>query len=263
MGVWGTGILSDDTTRDIYDSYIELFNRGNSVETIREKLLQKHAQDLKDPDEGPLIWIGIAKAQWACAQLEPLVLSKVREIVINGLGLDRWSDEGGPLLHRRKIALTQFFASLETPNPRPRKPRKAIKRKPVFAPGDCLAVHLEDGDWGAILILDGEPESHGPYEETVGKNLAAILRYKNSEMPTLDVFQKRDWLSLTHHAWQGQIALYYVMAVRFKPVRERFVKVGSIPLQDTDPRTSKSYTGWSGVLGQMYQQARWDSGIRD
>jgi hypothetical protein len=29
MGAWGTSILSDDTTRDIYDSYLDLFNRGN------------------------------------------------------------------------------------------------------------------------------------------------------------------------------------------------------------------------------------------
>jgi hypothetical protein len=31
MGAWGTGIPSDDTVRDVYDSYIDLFNRRNSV----------------------------------------------------------------------------------------------------------------------------------------------------------------------------------------------------------------------------------------
>jgi hypothetical protein len=43
MGAWGTGILSDDTTRDIYDSYLDLFNRGNSHEASRAKILKDTA----------------------------------------------------------------------------------------------------------------------------------------------------------------------------------------------------------------------------
>jgi hypothetical protein len=37
MGAWGTSILSDDTTRDIYDSYLDLFNRGNLTKPVRRK----------------------------------------------------------------------------------------------------------------------------------------------------------------------------------------------------------------------------------
>ena len=43
MGTWGTGILSDDTTLDICDSYLELFNRGNSHEASRAKILKDDA----------------------------------------------------------------------------------------------------------------------------------------------------------------------------------------------------------------------------
>jgi len=84
MGAWGTGVLSDDTVRDVYDSYLDLFNRGNPPEVIRQKLLEDFEKSLGDSDDGPLIWLGIAKAQWDCDQLEPLVLQRVRKIVSEG-----------------------------------------------------------------------------------------------------------------------------------------------------------------------------------
>jgi hypothetical protein len=263
MGAWGTGVLSDDTVRDVHADYLDLFNRGNSPEEIRKKLLVSYAKSVGDSDEGPLIWIGIAKAQWDCSHLEPLVFSKVREIVSDGLGLDRWAEQGERLLQRRKTALNQFLAKLKTPNQRPFRPRKAIKRTPVFQPGDCLAVRLQDGDWGAILVLKGEPESDDPYKETYGTNLVVTLRYKSSEMPSLSVFEKREWLYLTHHSWKGRLELCYVAALRFRKVKDRFVRVGAIQLRPTDPRTAEMYSSWPNRLDDMYLQDRWDRGIRD
>jgi hypothetical protein len=263
MGAWGTGILSDDTVRDVHSDYLDLFNRGNSPAVIRQKLLERYEESLEDSDDGPLIWLGIAKAQWNCAQLEPQVLSKIREIVSGGLGLDRWAEQGERLLQRRKIALSQFLAKLETPNPRPRKPRKAVKRKAIFEPGDCLALRMKDGDWGAILVLEGEREADDPYKETYGTNLIATLRYKSSEMPSLDVFEKREWLYLTHHSWKSQLDLCYVTAARFRTVKDRFIRVGAIQLRPTDPRTAKTYSSWPNQLDDMYVQDRWDRGIRN
>jgi hypothetical protein len=263
MGAWGTGVLSDDTVRDVYGIYLDLFNRGNSPDAIRQQLLADHEESLRDADEGPLIWIGIAKAQWDCAQLEPAILAKVREIVNGGLGLDRWAEQGERLLQARKAALRQFLIQLETDNPRPRKPRKAIKRKPLFQPGDCVAVRQPDGDWGAVLVLHREPESQDPFTETYGINLAAMLRYKNREMPTLEVFEKRDWLRLTHHAHKDRLHIFNAFGVRVRAVKDRLVRVGSITLQAKDLLRSESYSSWAGSLDQMYLQDLWDRGIRD
>jgi hypothetical protein len=263
MGAWGTGVLSDDTVRDVLDGYFDLFNRGNPAELIRKKLLKDFRETLSDSDEGPLVWIGIAKAQWECGHLEPLVLERIRQIVSDREGLDRWEEQGQTILQRRKSALIQFLAKLESTNPRPRKPRKATKRKPIFQPGDCLAVRLPDGDWGAILVLSDRPESGDPFVPTFGWNLAATLRYKGSDLPSLQVFAKREWLRKTHHSWQGDLDLCYVSTVRYRSVKDRFQVVGNILLRDTDPQTTKTYSGWSNMTDSMYLQDRWDRGIRD
>jgi hypothetical protein len=104
MEGWGTGILSDDTVRDIYGQYLDLFNRGGASKEIRARALESYAGALKDPHEAPLIWFGIAKAQWDCGQLEPEVVAKVRQIIQNGEGLERWAEQGTALLERRPRA---------------------------------------------------------------------------------------------------------------------------------------------------------------
>jgi hypothetical protein len=265
MGAWGTGVLSDDTVRDIYHDYLDLFNRGIPAGNIRTTILRNNRGTLRDVDEGPLVWIAIAKAQWDCGQLETEVLAEIRKIVQDGLGLDRWAEQGKRLLEQRKVALNQFLLKLETANERPRKPRRAIKRKPLFEPGDCVAARLQDGAWGAILVLQHEPESDDPYKETYGTNLVAALRYRSVEPPPLSVFEKREWLFLTHHAWRNRMELSFVFKRGSRSVKDRLVLVGNIPLRKTDPeyQECKTYCRWSTVLEEIYQQHRWDQGIRD
>jgi hypothetical protein len=113
----------------------------------------------------------------------------------------------------------------------------------------------------------GEPESDDPYKETYGTNLVATLRYKEPEMPTLDVFEKREWLYLTHHDWKDwrdpRLCLMCVAERGFRKAKDRFVRVGAIQLHATDPRTAHIYCSWSSNFDDMYLQDRWDRGIRD
>lgn len=265
MGAWGTGILADDTARDIYDDYIDLFNRGTAREEIRAKIFRSYPSSVKDNDEGPLVWLAIAKAQWDCGQLEDEVRARVREIVRAGQGLVRWAEQGERLLQKRKKVLEDFLAHLETVNPQPRKPRKAMKRKPLFQPGDCLGVRLEDGRWGAVLVLQQAPETDDPFKETYGMNLVAGLRWFGDEAPDLRVFEERDWLSLNHHHWRNHRLLFFVSALRFRGVKDRFVRVGSSVLRESDPRHEqcRSYSQWELVVGSLTEQDRWDRGIRE
>ncbi len=265
MGVWGTGILSDDTVRDVVADYIDLFNRGTRPEIIRQKLSQSYNSSLRDSDDGPLVLIGIAKAQWDCGQLESVVLADVRNMIRDGLGLARWEEQGSLLLEKRESALRRFLAKLETENLKPRKPKKAIKRKPLFQPGDCVAVRLMDGEWGAILILQGETESTDPFKETYGSNLAVALRYKSLELPALDVFKAREWLIRTHPAWKGKMDICNVSVLRSKKVLNRLKLVGNTALRSDDPKGAMFYGNWATMLDALDFQYRWeqDQSIRN
>lgn len=123
MGTWGTSITSDDTVQDVVGEYMKFFNQQLAPQEIVASVLRANAELLDDSDDGPLIWIAIAKAQWDCGHLLPTVLDAC-EIVTEGRGLDRWAEGGERLLQSRRKSLDTFLLQIQTPKPRPKKPKK-------------------------------------------------------------------------------------------------------------------------------------------
>src|SRR5690554_1059554 len=91
MGAWGTGILQNDTTADVWAEYKQLYHLGNSPISIREKL-EKDYQPEDDEDEYADFWTGIAHGQWMCGDLETLTLSKLNACISSGKGLELWKE---------------------------------------------------------------------------------------------------------------------------------------------------------------------------
>ncbi len=243
MGTWGYAVLSDDTASDVYADYMERFNRGQPHATILRELRSAHAESLDDPDDGPVVWLALAKAQWDCGVLEAGLLRRVENLVASGAGLERWREAGAATLRKRQQALQAFVAKLKTDNPRPRKPRKAVRGKPLFSKGDCVAIKLTDGDYGAVLILAHEPPADSA-EPIHGCNAVILLKYKSKERPTLEVFERREWMMLQYaHGVLAPEKVWLVSAGAraFKPKLEL---VGRIELRPDDPRPGGGYARW-------------------
>jgi hypothetical protein len=265
MGTWGFNVLDDDTARDVYDDYMKHYNVGRGREEIMSRLREQWADTIEEEDERPLFWIAVAKAQWDCGELSAELQERVRQIVERGEGLARWEDEGPKVLAKRKEKLAKFLDAIGEANPKPRKPKKPVKRKPVFKVGDCLAVRLSDGDWGAVLVL-AEEQDGDPAEEPYGSNTLGQLSYKAREKPGLDVFEKREWLRLSHHGWgnrEGGGAAHVVTVDRtgFQKFKERFEVIGSVVVEGEAPQPVGLCT-WEFAEQAVYQE-KWDRGIRD
>lgn len=261
MGTWGFGVLQDDTGADVHADYMELLNAGKMPGEILVEIKRRYAEALEDSDDGPVAWLAIAKAQWECGHLSPEILAHVENIVSKGEGLGLWEDAGPKGVERRHKALETFLAKLRTKNERPKKPRKPIVRKPIFQTGDCLAVRLSDGDHGAAIVLGYPAEKIRPGGDTYGINLIGLLRYKSAERPGPDTFEKREWLRLTHHSWDGRLELLKAMALRFRSYKDRFEVVGQTQIRPEDPKEAPAYSGWE-FGEQMVHQARWERGER-
>jgi hypothetical protein len=268
MGAWGYEILEDDIALDVHADYLRYFNVGKPHDEILRLIVTGSADLLADDDDATVIWLAIARAQWDCGGLAPEVIAKVETIVREEIDLKRWTALGKPQPVQRRRALDKFLEKLRTPNPRPRKPRKAVKRKPIFATGDCLSIRLSDGDYGAAIVLDCPPERQRIDGETYGKNFIGVLRYKGNTKPSIQEFERRDWLYLTHHAWfnhprKRQLHVFCVLALRFRAVKDKFEVVGITKIRETDPKYSlySPITGWH-FAEQIVYQAKWDAGDR-
>jgi hypothetical protein len=258
MGAWSTTILGDDFAADVYGEFIEAYNDGKELNVIRRELEAKNKGELNDPDEEPIFWLALAKAQWDCGSLDSDVLAKVGEIVNQELGLDRWREEPARDLEKRKKVLSEFYAKLQTPNPKPKKRKKTRFIPAIFETGDCLAVRLSSGGYGAALVLSTD-NTHKIY----GKNLIGVLRYRSDQKPSLSVFESRDWLYLNHHNWKNEKEITWCQGHSFRKHKLPIEKVGSIKIKWFDPKDSVSFSPWDWLGSQVELQLDWEVGKRD
>src|SRR5437870_1326862 len=169
MGTWGTGILSDDTARDLYDEFVELYDAGIELSEIRRRIEEEYRASLEAMDEGPLVWLALAKGQWECDALDADVLARIERIVTTGEGLERWREAGSNLLAKRRRVLTRFLEQLRQPKGRPRKRRPLKKHQAVYEVGTCLAVHGLVFLEGAALAGPSLGLTQLPPQETPGR----------------------------------------------------------------------------------------------
>ena len=130
MGVWGHGIRQNDFACDVVGSFEDLLKAGKTIKDATETVKAKFASEITDPDECSLFWIALADVQWKYGGLDLEILKRVHEDFHSGAALNQWREDPRAL-PRRKATLEKFLNKIAVPNPRPKKPRVAI-RAPKF-----------------------------------------------------------------------------------------------------------------------------------
>jgi hypothetical protein len=263
MGAWGCGIRQDDLVCDVLAAFENHLKQGKSTAAATSGVRKEFADAIGDSDDGPLVWIGLADAQWTYGELDPGVLRRVKEDLDSGRSLSRWHENKGDL-SRRTAVLERFIAKIEKPNPKPKKRPKTIVRAPKFQPGDCLSVLLSNGQFGAALVLAVD---HSVPE--YGENLVALLDYMSPEKPSLEVFVKRRWLYRTHHSWDNEMDLAWYSHFGFRKTKPRLEVIGRVgileservEILESDPKSCKEgipHDTWDHLGQQIILQREWD-----
>jgi hypothetical protein len=196
---------------------------------------------IKDADDGPLFWIALADMQWTYGDVEPQILTRVKEDFDSGRSMARWTEDQRGLAARR-AALEKFIRKIGQPNRRPKKPPKIMVRAPKFRPGDCLSIRLSNGQYGAALVLAAD---HSNVEQ--GKNLVGVLDYLSPEKPSMEVFRQRNWLVLGQQNSGSMIDVAWYFHLGFLAVKNRLEIVGQIEILGLDPTDSTIYRRWTGI----------------
>ena len=76
MGIWGLELYQNDTALDIRDKFEELYNRGESVPNITDKLICDYNDIMGDANEESLFWFALADTQWDFGVLLDFVKEK-------------------------------------------------------------------------------------------------------------------------------------------------------------------------------------------
>jgi hypothetical protein len=238
---------------DVIDYVTSRIKAGDPIDVASERARVHYSELEADNDEGPLLWIALAYVQWKYGSIQTDTLDRVRKDILNERGLDPWRDDRSAL-EKRKAALGKFLQQIQVPNPKPTAIPKIVVRKAPFRQGDCLSVLLSDGRYTAALVLQ-EDNSDPEY----GKNLIASLDYCERDPPEMAVFERKEWLVLSHSNWKGERDICWYLPVRFQKERKRICVVGNVGAIWKDKSTSWSYVGW-GHLGLQVLLCRAHSG---
>jgi hypothetical protein len=246
VGAWGHGVLDDDFVRNVVGDFKDCLKRGESVDAASAAMLAEYGNVAGDPDDGPLLWLALAHCQWTYGGVSAEVLGHITADLDTGAGLERWADSPADLAKRR-ARLIEFVAKVREPNPKPSRMPKLVVRKPVFQPGDCLSIRLDDGRFGAALVLafdHSQPE--------YGMNLIGVLDFVGDEPPDKTVFRRRlvggrRWRRTTLFGGKTAFDVGWYLAYGFRTHREHVTVVGSVPISKADPTTSTLYPTWKGL----------------
>lgn len=143
MGTWGTAIFSDDTAADIRDEFKRLLGDGHSGEKATQILLSNWADQIEDPDEGPVFWLALAATQWRYGRLQQEVKDRVLEIIGSGADLNRWNDSRD--LQKRQKVLEALRVRLLSAPPAARKVPKAFVNSTDWEMGEVIEYRLLSG----------------------------------------------------------------------------------------------------------------------
>jgi hypothetical protein len=250
MGTWGSGILDDDTARDVYDRYLEAHRTGKNGDAIVRALCKEFARVVSDPDEGPVFWLAVAQAQWDSSAVTTDVRERVEEILAKGLGLSRWADEGAAQLKARQAAVSRFARKIRTPRKRITRPAPEPAAVP-FEVGDCLAIELADGRFGAGVIT-----KH--LAGTSPSDIVSIVAYHEDEPPAAGRFNPPSWIPVTETP-ELTILKYQLYADGYRRHRNRYRVVCRIELGVVPPPLTLRLGNWGNFwtdLGERLDASR-------
>ncbi len=151
MGTWGTGILQNDTTVDVWTEFKELYNSGHDIKKIRKHLEKEH-QPNKFQEYYSEIWTGIAYGQWMCGELEAYTLEKVKAAT-NDKWMSLWAEDKKQLQKRIKV-LSEFILKIQTPRPSPLKRKRVVVRQCYFKTGDIISIEINDHQFAGAIVTN-------------------------------------------------------------------------------------------------------------
>jgi hypothetical protein len=151
MGVWGTGIFSDDTAADVRDEYRECLAEGMDGRAATDKLLAMFSDSQEDQDDEPPFWLSLAAAQYRYGRLEDRVRDRAVRIIDDGTDVARFSRD--PKLGRaRERVLKKLRGQLVGPQRQPVKIRREIPTECDWAVGEVVGFRRDSGEWTALHV---------------------------------------------------------------------------------------------------------------
>lgn len=114
MGAWSVEIFGDDAAVEARLHFHNYLRDGLSVTKATDATLVHLADWLRASDDGPVVILGLAAAQWNAGRVDRRIKSRALKIIRAGVD-ERWLD--GKSHEARRAVLAALAARLNSPAP--------------------------------------------------------------------------------------------------------------------------------------------------
>ena len=161
MGVWGTGLYSDDLAADLRGDFRDLLGEGAPASVAVDQLISEYADSLTDPDEEPVFWLALADTSWRLGRLEDRVRDNALRIIDEGRDLGRWDSVRDRT--KRETVLAKLRAQLLSPQPAAKRIPKTVKSANEWVVGEVIAFQLLSGRWVPMRVIGHHEDKGGRF----------------------------------------------------------------------------------------------------
>jgi hypothetical protein len=144
MGTWNTAINGNDTFLDIYSTFYQWYNEGESSAEASKKVLEDFSHEFEDTDTQHNALFALALAQWETKEQDKDLLERVKQIILSGKDLEVWAGLGADdkLIVKRKAVLRAFCEKITVPKD---KPKRRVRKKFEFTNVTLVNITAPDG----------------------------------------------------------------------------------------------------------------------
>jgi hypothetical protein len=250
LGVWGTGLFSDDVACDIRDHYRQLLEDGAEDGSATRLTLEKFEPYFEESDSIALIAFAVTQSK--VGRLEPDVRDRALASIDAGADLAVWERENPKLRPKRRLVLEKARAQLTGPQPARRRLRPPKRELSGLAAGDVLSLALP-GRVALLRVVRVHPHRLG---ETP---VLEELDFDGSEVPARDALERlgpkiNDPISFKHPLESDNRFSAFVMQ-RIDWQQAGFQKVQTIGGRpgDEESRIPGSGISWA-ALAERYRR---------
>jgi hypothetical protein len=206
MGAWSASILGNDTSCEVRERFLELYDLGENPKNIALIVLDEQKENLEYDKTNVLF--GLALACWECKSLTKELFNDVKNIVETkeDIAFNKGLDADENFLKKRQNVLNDFInkISIEKPNAR-RRTKIPIQVESIYKAGMCLVYKNRSNNYIGIYITNSE------HFKNKGKIEFFFMDFESSSLPTLKMFcdsrlygLKKLGADWAHHSYEYQ-----------------------------------------------------------
>jgi hypothetical protein len=258
VGVWGTGLFSDDMACDIRDHYRELLEDGVEDGEAMQRVLEKFRTYFDEPEGTALLAFAVTQSK--LGRLDPEIRHRALAVLDRGADLEVWERENPKLLPKRRAVLEKAGAQLTGPQPPARRLRPPKRVSSGLAAGDVLALALPQS---VALLRVVRIHSHRLGETPVLEE----LDFKGTDVPSRDALERLgpSKVPITlMPASASETRLFAFVSQRIDWHRAGFRKVQTISARAGDEQAPLPSSGisWSVLADRLARKCGADTPVR-